>query len=441
MTAVQRLRLFAGRWRRDRSPEAAGRNNMLLLVQLRWIAVAGQLAAIAIVHFGMSIVLPLPAMLMVPVAAVVLNIGSLAILRHRQRAVTNAEQFVALLFDVVALGVQLYLSGGATNPFASLFLLQVVLGAILLDRWASWAIVAVASLCSGALILDFQPLTLPDEFGANLFDIHIAGAWVALVMVAVLIVLFLTRISENLRARDAGLARLRQRAAEEDHIVRMGLLASGAAHELGTPLASLAVILNDWRRIPPATRSRQFAEEIDEMLAAVSRCKTILSGILMSAGEVRGEAPTVSTLTRFLDDIVRDWHAAHPGLALDYDAAIEDDRCIVSDPALRQVIGNVLENAYEASPGWIGVDARADGDLLVFTVTDRGPGFSPEILPEIGRPYRSTKPREGGGLGLFLVVNVMRKLGGEVYAANRETGGAVVRLTLPLTPLTIETET
>lgn len=441
MTARARALMLIGRRARDGSPEAAGRNNMFLLIQLRWIAIAGQIVTIAIVHFGMEIALPLVPMLVVPIAGAILNFGSLAILHGRRRStVTNAELFVAMLFDVIALGVQLYLSGGATNPFASLFLLQVVLGAILLDRWASWAIVVAASLCSGLLILDYQPLAIPAEFGANLFDMHIAGAWVALVMVAVLLVLFVTRISENLRARDAGLARLRQRAAEEDHVVRMGLLASGAAHELGTPLASLAVILNDWQHAPPRSPSAQFDEELDDMLAAVARCKTILSGILMSAGEVRGEAPAVTSIDAFLDETVADWHAAHPGLELDYRKAIDVAPSIISDPALRQVIGNVLENAYEASPCWVGIEARTDEDVLTFTVSDRGTGFAPEMLAEIGRPYRSTKARQGGGLGLFLVVNVMRKLGGEVAAGNGEAGGAVVRITLPLANVAIAEE-
>ncbi|WP_157216431.1 ATP-binding protein [Flavisphingomonas formosensis] len=431
--------LLRGPLPRDRSPEAAGRNNMLLLIQLRWIAVAGQLLTIALVHYGMGISLPIVPMLLAPLAAVALNVGSLLILRRRTR-VANAELFVALLFDVISLGIQLYLSGGATNPFVSLFLLQVVLGAILLDRWSAWMIAAVTSLFAMLLVFAYWPLALPPAAEDRLFPMYIAGAWVCFILVAVLLVLFVRRIGENLRTRDARLAALRQRAAEEDHIVRMGLLASGAAHELGTPLSSLAVILNDWRRVPALAKDPNLAEEIGEMQAAVARCKTILSGILLSAGEARGEAPEVSRLSVFLGRIVEEWRAAYPSVTLDYRQSLDEDPLIVSDLAIRQVIGNVLENAREASPDWIGMDVRSDGEMLEIAVTDRGPGFAADMLADLGKPYRSTKGRQGGGLGLFLVMNVMRKLGGEVSAENADEGGAVVRLVMPVATLAMEEE-
>ena len=437
MTRALAHALLRGTLPRDRSPEAAGRNNMLLLIQLRWIAVAGQLVTIGVVHFGMGIGLPLTAMLVTPTAAVALNLASLAVLRRR-RHLANAELFVALMFDVLSLGIQLYLSGGATNPFVSLFLLQVVLGAILLDRWSAWTIVAVTSLCTLLLVFAYRPLALPPGAEDRLFAMHIAGAWVCFVLIAGLLVLFVRRIGENLRARDARLAALRQRAAEEDHIVRMGLLASGAAHELGTPLSSLAVILSDWRRMPVFGEDPHLAEEIGEMQTAVARCKAILSGILLSAGEARGEAPEVTRLSALLDRIVREWREAHPAVALDHSQSLDEDPLIVSDPAIRQVIGNVLENAREASPEWIGMDVRADSETLEIAVSDRGPGFAADMLADLGRPYRSTKGRQGGGLGLFLVVNVMRKLGGEVTAENAAEGGAVVRLSLPLATLAME---
>lgn len=414
--------------------EAAGRKNMLLLIQLRWIAAAGQLLTILIVHYGMGIRLPLPAMMIVPVAATGLNIGSLAVLRQRQ-TVASAELFLALLFDVVALTIQLYLSGGATNPFIYLFLLQVVLGAILLDTLSAWAIVFITSVFAGWLATAYWPLVLPDRFIGALFELHIIGAWICFALIAVLIVFFVTRISRNLQARDAGLADMRQRAAEEDHIVRMGLLASGAAHELGTPLSSLAVILNDWKRMPEFAAQPGLIGEIEEMQVAVQRCKSILSGILLSSGEARGEAPTIISIRIFLDYIVKEWSVAHPGVSVDYDNIVDAEMEIVADPVLKQVIYNVLDNASEASPYWIGLSVDRSGDFLRLIVRDDGPGFAPEMLENLGKPYQSSKGKQGGGLGLFLVVNVMRKLGGDVTAENGIAGGAIVTLLFPLDTL------
>lgn len=428
-------RWLPGQWPAD----AAGRRNMALLVQLRWIAIAGQLVTILIVHFGMGIRLPLGAILVVPCIAALMNVGSMMVLRRRGD-ISHAELFLALLFDVLALTTQLYLSGGATNPFISLFLVQVTLGAVLLHRWSVWGIVAITAFCAAMLTIAFRPLDLSEQFQGRLFDLHIIGAWVCLTMVAVLIVLFMTPISRNLQDREAYLARMRQHAAEEEHIVRMGLLASGAAHELGTPLAQLAVVLNDWRHMPQITRHPDLVEEVEEMEAAVRRCKSILTGILLSAGEARGEAPEVTSVRVFLEAIAQDWRAAHPGVALRSDFGPHDYPRIVADPVIRQAVTNLLDNAREAGATYINLLVSRDSQWLNIAVRDNGKGFDPDMLADVGKPYRSTKGRQGGGLGLFLVVNVARKLGGRVDASNGAEGGAMIQLRLPLATLGMEDE-
>ncbi|ARS27536.1 histidine kinase [Sphingomonas sp. KC8] len=417
--------------------ESAGRKNMLLLIQLRWIAVAGQMATILLVHYIMGITLPLRWMLVVPVLAVALNITSLLVLRRRDN-VTQVELFLALLFDVGALTVQLYLSGGAVNPFISLYLLQVVIGAILLDSRAAWVIAAITTVCSAMLAIFYRPLALPFRLENSLLDMHILGTLVCFALIAALLMQFVTRINRNLQAREAHLAAMRQRAAEEDHIVRMGLLASGAAHELGTPLSSLAVILNDWQQMQGFAADPQVREELDEMQAAVWRCKAIVSGILVAAGEARGEAPAVTTMRAFLDEIVEDWRGARAAVEVAYSNNFDRNVPIVADPALKQILFNVLDNAADASPEWIGIYVTREQDRLRFVVRDHGPGFAPDMLANIGKPYQSSKGRLGGGLGLFLVVNVMRKLGGEVQAENMAGGGAAVTLTLPLATLELK---
>jgi two-component system sensor histidine kinase RegB len=422
---------------RNWSIDTIGRKNMLLLIQLRWLAVAGQLVTILIVHFAMGVRLPLAPMLAIPATAVALNLVSLAVIRRR-KGIANAELFLALTFDVMALTVQLYLSGGATNPFISLYLLHVVIGAILLDRRTAWTIAMITICCGGFLAMRYQTLDLPDRLDGLLFDLHIAGEWICSVLIAVLLVFFVARINTNLKERDVRLADLRQQAAEEDHIVRMGLLASGAAHELGTPLSSLAVILGDWRRMPELARDPQLSEEIDEMQAAVQRCKTIVTGILLSSGEARGEAPAVMTAGAFLEEIVQEWRNTHPQVLLSYRIEQIEAMRIVADPVIRQVITNVLDNAGEASGDLIALTADRTEDMLRIAVEDDGPGFTPEMLANFGKPYRSSKGRLGSGLGLFLVVNVMRKLGGAVIPANAPRGGATVMLSFPLAILEVE---
>ncbi|HEY0293094.1 MAG TPA: ATP-binding protein [Hansschlegelia sp.] len=416
--------------------DSTGRKNMMQLIQLRWIAVVGQVVTIAVVQLAFGIALPLPAMALVLAGLVALNVASLWRLKSGA-AVANAELFLALAFDALALTVQLFLSGGATNPFVFLYLLQVTLAAMLLEAWSTWAMVAIAVACFLGLISFFQPLALPSNVSGDLFELHIKGMLACFALDAALLVVFVGRIGRNLRERDARLAALRQQAAEEDHIVRMGLLASGAAHELGTPLSTLAVILGDWRRMPALAADPELSSDIAAMQAEVGRCKSIVTGILLSAGEARGEAPIVTTVKALLADVVADRRSARPVGEIAYQDRFGEDLSIVSDVSLKQVICNVIDNAIEASPRWVGVTTRRDGDALVLTVSDAGPGFAPGMIENLGKPYHSSKGRPGGGLGLFLVTNVVRKLGGAVAARNRQEGGADVTLTLPLAALAI----
>ncbi|WP_282947700.1 MULTISPECIES: ATP-binding protein [unclassified Sphingopyxis] len=417
----------------------AGRRNMALLIQLRWLAVGGQLATIGIVTGPMGISLQRAPLLAAVLVLIAINFASLALLR-RGRAVTNAELTAVLLFDVAALGWQLHHSGGLANPFASLFLLQVVIGAMLLTPASSWAIVVAALAAIGVLAVDPTPLLLPPSYAADPMGLYLKGSLVCFLLIAVLLVAFVTRISRNLRERDAALAASRQRAVEEDHIVRMGLLASGAAHELGTPLSTLSVLIGDWKTAPAIARDTELQQDLADMDAAVRRCKAIVSGILMSAGEARGEAPQVTTMRAFLTALVEEARAGRMPGTVEFNDLFGADLAIISDPALRQVIGNVLDNASEVSPEWIALTASRDGGMAVIEISDRGPGFSDEMIERFGQPYSSTKGRPGGGLGLFLLVNVLRKLGGSASVANRDAGGAVVRVILPLSAVAAEGE-
>jgi two-component system sensor histidine kinase RegB len=418
---------------------AAGHKNMLQLIQLRWIAVVGQITTIAIVILGFGIQLPLPHMLKVLACLVAFNIAS-HLRWHERRMASNGELFLALLVDVGILTAQLYLSGGTTNPFAFLYLLQVILSAVLLETWSTWTMVAITSACLAGLSLFSEPLALPIDHGTGVSTLYVEGLLICFLLNAALLVFFITRIGRNLRAGDAQLADLRQRAAEEDHIVRMGLLASGAAHELGTPLATLSVILGDWRRMPEFSKNSELLEEIGDMETQLQRCKSIVSGILLSAGEARGESSVKTTISTFLNDLANEWCATRPIVSFAYENRIEQDMPVAFDSALKQMICNVLDNALEASPQWVSLEATRDGDALILVVTDSGPGFAPAMLAQVGKPYQSSKGRPGSGLGLFFVVNVARKLGGTVTVRNREQGGALVQLTLPLAAISLEEE-
>lgn len=416
---------------------SAGRKNLQQLIQLRWIAVVGQLLTIEVTHYSLRLALPLQAMLAIVTCMVVFNLVSLLRWRVRRR-VHEVELFIALLVDVAALTAQLYLSGGISNPFVFLYLLQIAVGAMLLRGGYLWSIVLAASACVVLLAEHSRPLPLAPNLQEGWSSPYVVGLLVCFALNAILVVIFITRINQNLRRQDARLATARQRAAEEEHIVRMGLLASGAAHELGTPLATMAVILGDWKRVPALSADTTLQEDIAEMEAQVKRCKSIVSGILLSAGETRGESSVQTTVRQFLDTLVKDWRTTRSVNQFVYDNHILHDSPMVADTTLEQMVFNVLDNARDASPHWVQLHAERDADTLRIVVSDRGPGFAPELLAHIGTPYQSTKGRPGGGLGLFLSMNVARTLGGSVVARNRPEGGAEVTITLSLSAITLQ---
>lgn len=422
-----------------RSADAtAGVKNLQQLIQLRWTAVIGQVLTIEMAHYSLGLVLPVREMLMVVACLALFNVVSLLRLRMG-RPVRNVELFLALLIDVAVLTVQLYLSGGTSNPFAFLYLLQITLGAVLLRGAYIWTIVAITVACFAALAEYHLPLALPQDLDQGLSSLYMLGLLVCFVLNASLVMVFITRIHRNLRERDARLAAARRRRVEEEHIVRMGLLASGAAHELGTPLSTLAVILGDWQHDKRLLADAALREEIAEMQTQVQRCKSIVSGILLSAGETRGEASTQTTVRTFVDALADEWRSTRSMPKFVYENQFGTDTPMVSDTTLKQMVFNVLDNARDASPAWVQLTAARHADALRITVTDAGPGFSADMLSRLGTPYQSTKNRPGGGLGLYLVLNVARTLGGSVVARNRAEGGAEVTIDLPLAAIALRT--
>lgn len=413
------------------------RKNLRLLIQLRWLAVVGQIVTISLVHSGMNIPLPLGAMTLVVLALVLTNWCYMLWLQWFPASVTPRVLFGALLVDVVSLTLQLYLSGGTNNPFIYLFLLQVILGTVLLRPRYAWAMVVITALCVLMLTFYYQPLSV--ALGSGLPNLYTIGLLICFALTTILMVVFITQVVSNLRQRDSRLADMRQRATEEEHIVRMGLLATGAAHELGTPLSTMSVILGDWQHMAQVRDDPDMLADLEEMQAQLLRCKAIVNGVLLSAGETRAAGLESTTLMRFMQQVVGRWRQHHEPEKFFFTHQIERDVTILSDTALEQVICNVLDNALEASPSEVHLHMEIVQDQLELVVRDLGPGFAEAILAKFGKPYQSTKKgRPGRGVGLFLVVNVVRSLGGSIQAGNRKHGGAEVRIRLPLASITLE---
>lgn len=426
--------------------DAAHRRNLRILIALRAAAFCAQAGLIAYAAYGLGIVLPVTAMLTVASSLILFNLW--AVWRLRQPApVQDSHLFAGLVLDVVVLAIQFGFSGATSNPLVSFFMLPVILGAVMLSPLRAWLIYTLTLLAyAGLAVIAAQQkmpmiMDMPDMKSAqdapliDMSDLHMNGMMLGYAICAGALVGLIARIRHNLRQRDRELAELRAQTQEQEHILRLGLLTAGAAHELGTPLTTLSVILKDWQDLSPPQDKHEREADIATMRAQVERCKMIISDILAASGRLRGEGAERANLAEFVNAVADRWQVMRPHALLRREIA-PDDTIIAADRVLEQVLHNLLDNAVEASGVDVVLRASIVADDVVLAVVDDGEGFTPEVLAALGRPYISTKagdtPR---GLGLFLAANTARALGGRLNARNRVDGGADVALTLPLSAL------
>jgi len=412
---------------KDTISQNTNRKNLLQLLCLRLIAIFGQVATILISHYFLQLELPLGKMFFVLLLLTIVNCTSFC--RYKfQRNISNKSLFIELLFDVAALTAQLYFSGGISNPFISLFLLQVIIGAILLQRIYAWAIAAITIICYIWLSFNYLELhAFHHHEDGNLFNLHLHGMLISYVFAAILLLIFVTKIIKNLKEGDEKINLLKRQSLEKEQVIRMGLLATGAAHELGTPLSTISVILGDWKEM---NLKKDLLEDVKVIEAQVFRCKKILSEILTNSGKQRLEKARITPVKKAFGDLIKEWIESRKPQNLIYNFEGNSDKKILLENILTQAFFNIFDNALEASPSFVSIKVLAKENEICTTVEDQGNGFDPEIIKQIGKPNLTTK--NSSGLGLFLALNALQRINGDLKIENLLPSGAKVLVTLPL---------
>lgn len=407
--------------------------NLRRLVAFRGVVIAGQVLAVLVVAYGLGIPLPLFPLLTISIAFAILNVLTIVRLKMAS-AVMDGELFGHLLLDVAALSALLYLTGGSSNPFVSLFLLSLTMTAVALPAIYTWAMAVITAVCYSALMVFYLPL--PHSHGSD-FNLHVLGMWFNFVLSAGLIAWFVVRMGNTVRERDRLLAQAREKALRDEQLVALGTLAAGAAHELGTPLATMAVLTKELAQ--EYDSQPRTADKLSILRGQVDRCKGILTTMAASAGQVRAEAGRGLALDAYLQDILDQWRAMRPAVVIEHRwTGSRPAPRIVTEHTLTQAIVNILNNAADASPERVEVQGEWDESELRLTICDRGEGLTPDIQAQAGKALFTTKePGQGLGLGLFLAHATIGRFGGNVHLFNREGGGACTRLVLPLTNLVI----
>jgi two-component system sensor histidine kinase RegB len=424
-----------------------GRVRLRTLSNLRWLAIAGQSAALLLVYFGLGY--PLPIAYCGAAIAVSAGLNVVLSLRYAPaHRLTNREATFYLAFDVLQLAALLFLTGGIANPFALMFVAPVVIAAATLNLGNVLILAFIAFASVSVIAVVHRPLPWPEGEMLLLPQLYQAGIWMALVIGIGFTSVYAWRIASESARMSAGLAATQLALSREHRLAALGALATAAAHELGTPLGTIAVVARELERSMPEGSAE--VEDVRLLRAQAERCRAIIARLANPEETMLG-ATAHLPLGALLDDIA----APHRGEDVEIRvtvappvSAIEGGDYDVPEvwraPELLHGLGNIIENAADFADRLVSVNATWDDQYLHIAVHDDGPGFAPEIFEALGEPYITSRPghhalgesdigpqgplekHEGMGLGFFIAKILLEQTGGVVKADNPASGGARV---------------
>lgn len=416
----------------DLAPVALGRDARRLkldtLVGLRWLAVIGQCAAVAFVHFQLGYRLPFGLCLAAIGISAVLNVW----LRARRPASHRLSDDGAtgiLAFDILQLAFLLYLTGGLQNPFSILFLAPVLISATALPPQRTIALGVLAIASATALVAWHKKLPWSGEGVLELPFPYVAGIWTAILLGIAFTGVFAYRVAEEARQLGEALVATEFVLAREQHLSQLDGLAAAAAHELGTPLATIRLVAKELDL--QAAPGSSMAEDIGLLRQEVERCRVILSK-LTSLGEGDGGFLSAMSLGHLVEEVTGPRHGFDVAVEVSREGEGREPVCRRS-PGLIYGLGNLVDNAADFAETGIWVEARWSEDEVSIEIRDDGPGFAPDVLLRVGEPYVTTRgpgrDREGSGLGLglFIAKTLIERSGAQLLLSNVQPPGRGAR--------------
>ena len=415
------------------------------LLHLRWVAVAGQLLTMSVVEWVLDIKLPQSGMLTLMGVTAVTNLGySLWLQRLRKNGLQAADRLPTyqvvsslMLIDLAVLTGMLFLTGGLTNPFALFYFVNIaVAGAILTPAWA-WSVWFVAVLSVTLLLLRSQPLL--ELNNSNLqatgeLSLPKLGYLVSFAACGGVITYFVTVLTGELKQRELALKEAEDARVRNRQLEALATLAAGAAHELASPLSTIAVVAKELSRSLEKNGARETdMKDVSLIRSELDRCRQILDRMTITAGEAAGERLDAITLDRFLDETLLGLREPQRVKVTVAEAA-KLKKNLLPLQATAQAIRNLVQNALDASPTHEDIIVRADlvDSNWRIRVIDRGEGMTVEVLQRVGEPFFTTKePGRGMGLGLYLTQNVLRRLNAELKFTSRPGQGTTAEILLP----------
>lgn len=434
--------------------EISIRENLNWLYILRNLMLFVVIVAVFFAVHGLGIQLPMNHLWLAIFAISILNLYTWLRLRTPE-PVTEHEIFSQICMDVLALSYLLYLTGGASNPIIWVFLLPLIVTAIMLPQSYAWNMVIITSCIYTVLIAYNIPLpalaphadhhdmlNLTPEMSLRMqlledrryFNLHVFGMWFGFVFSSGLVAFFVVALAKTLKERERSLAEARESALRDERVVSLGTLAASAAHDMGTPLGTIAILAHELAEDFPEHRFPELNQKLMILQQQVDRCKQALSVMSASAGEMRAESGKVMLVSDYLDEVLNQWrtHKAATKLNLFIPGTVDLQAQIIAERTLTHSLINILNNAAEVTTD-AGIEFHADWDAatLSLKIRDFGPGLPSELIDFAGQqPVKSSK--QGMGVGLFLTYTTIKRLRGTIRFQNLKPGGASVEISLPL---------
>ncbi len=414
---------------------SVGAANLRRLCVLRGILIFVESAGLGLSIYLFQLSVPL----LIPFVLLIINILviALTLLRLHKSAypIENREFFLQLLFDLFSQGLLFYFTGGYTNPFVSICLVSITIGAALLTTRYSWALTFTAIAIYTLLMNWYRPLTssMSSELHSmqpsmDMISLHLMGMWFTFVISAALINYFVVLMATALRKQQLAIADARERQLRDESILAIASQAAGAAHELGTPLSTMAVLLNDLAS--ESDISPEFSDDILLLRSQVDECKKRLNHLV---NESQHEKQSFAEVKEFVLRVLDQWQLLRPGISPLFNPSgwQHDNARIKLDLTLYQAMIALLNNAADACPDNIEVCLSMMESNVIITINDQGPGISEDVAKQLGTALHSSK-KSGMGLGYLLSQSSIERLGGQVRLYNRLPTGTRTEIILPV---------
>ncbi len=416
------------------------------LLYLRHLALLTLLLSTSFAHNQLEIHLPWTPLSVVSAIIIGTSVWAYALLRSG-RGMSEATLAGQMLADMVALTLLLYYTGGSANPFVSLYLVPVMIAATVLSGWRLGLITLAAVAAYTGLL--FLPGPASDSFdfitpGSSAFvcstslhdhdaepgriNWHVVGMWLNFMFSTGVIAFFIVRMARSIRQRDEALAAARENTLRNERIVALGTLAAGAAHELGTPLATMAVVVGELEETH--AQDTELQQSLAIIKTQIQQCKRSISQLTANAGGERPEALGSQPLDQYIRQLMDQWQLIRPQTVPH--TSLPDRQPvpgIIADPTLQQALLNLLNNAADASPEHVDLNTAWDDKHIYLDISDRGAGIPADIAEQLGKQTVSSK--QGQGIGWLLSHATIERFGGTVEWRPREGGGTCIHITLP----------